>query len=89
MDFTKTCRLSEQEERCEEYESELASAREDLIDVMEGDGWVIKLVDSKELEKFIVGKTEKPVVVMFRSGLPVIYNGSLVFNVIQKIISLS
>ena len=74
---------SEQEERCEEYESELASAREDLIDVMEGDGWVIKLVDSKELEKFIVGKTDKPVVVMFRSGLPVIYNGILVFNVIQ------
>ena len=66
---------SEQEERCEEYESELASAREDLIDVMEGDGWVVKLVDSKEIEKFVVGKTDKPVVVMFRSGLPVIYNG--------------
>jgi len=66
---------SGQEERCEEYESELASAREDLIDVMEGDGWVVKLVDSKEIEKFVVGKTDKPVVVMFRSGLPVIYNG--------------
>ena len=69
---------SKQEERCEDYEGELASAREDLIDVMEGDGWVIKLVDSKQLDNFVVGKTEQPVVVMFRSGLPVIYNGNLV-----------
>ena len=71
---------SQQEERCEDFEGELASAREDLIDVMEGDGWVIKLVDSKELEKFVVGKTEQPVVVMFRSGLPVIYNGKPVWS---------
>ena len=71
---------SQQEERCEDFEGELASAREDLIDVMEGDGWVIKLVDSKELEKFVVGKTEQPVVVMFRSGLPVIYNGKSVWS---------
>ena len=70
---------SQQEERCEDYETELASAREDLIDVMEGDGWVIKLVDSKELDNFVVGKTDQPVVIMFRSGLPVIYNGSLLF----------
>ena len=67
---------SGQEERCEDYEGELASAREDLIDVMEGDGWVIKLVDSKQLENFVVGRVEQPVVVMFRSGLPVIYNGT-------------
>ena len=68
---------SEQLVRCEDYESELASAREDLIDVMEGDGWVVKLVDSKEIEKFVVGKTDEPLVVMFRSGLPVIYKGIL------------
>ena len=70
---------SKQEERCDDYEAELASAREDLIDVMEGDGWVIKLVDSKELDNFVVGKTDQPVVIMFRSGLPVIYNGNLLF----------
>ena len=33
----------------------------------------------EELDNFVVGKTEQPVVVMFRSGLPVIYNGNLLF----------
>jgi len=62
-------------ERCEEYEGELTSAREDLIDVMDGDGWVVKLVDSPVIERFYVGKTEQPLVIMFRNNLPVIYNG--------------
>ena len=31
-------------ERCEEFEGELASIREDLIDVMDGDGWVVRPV---------------------------------------------
>ena len=61
--------------RCEEYEGELTSAREDLIDVMDGDGWVVKLVDSPVIERFYVGKTEQPLVIMFRNNLPVIYNG--------------
>jgi len=62
-------------ERCGEFEGELTSIREDMIDVMEGDGWVVKLVDSPLVEDYAVGKTEQPVIVMFRKGLPVLYDG--------------
>merc|ERR1719513_100728 len=62
-------------ERCEEFEDELTSAREDMIDVMDGDGWVVKLVDSPMVEEYAVGRTDQPVIVMFRNGLPVIYDG--------------
>ena len=64
-------------ERCEEFEGELASIREDMIDVMDGDGWVVKLMDSPFVEEYAVGKTDQPVIVMFRNGLPVIYDGRL------------
>merc|ERR1719228_829252 len=46
-----------------------------MIDVLDGDGWVVKLVDSPLVEDYAVGKTEQPVTVMFRHGLPVIYDG--------------
>merc|ERR1719250_439540 len=62
-------------ERGEEFEDELTSAREDMIDVMDGDGWVVKLVDSPMVEEYAVGRTDQPVIVMFRNGLPVIYDG--------------
>merc|ERR1719317_1126509 len=62
-------------ERCEEFEDELTSAREDMIDVMDGDGWVVKLVDSPIVKEYAVGRTDQPVIVMFRNGLPVIYDG--------------
>ena len=62
-------------ERCEEFEGELTSIREDMIDAMDGDGWVVKLMDSPFVEEYAVGKTEQPVIVMFRNGLPVIYDG--------------
>ena len=61
--------------RCEEFEGELTSIREDMIDVMDGDAWVVKLMDSPLVEEYAVGKTEQPVIVMFRKGLPVIYDG--------------
>ena len=48
-------------ERCEEFEGELSSIREDLIDVMEGDRWVVKLVDSPMVQEYAVGKTDQPV----------------------------
>jgi len=63
------------QERCEEFEGELTSIREDIIDVLDGDGWVVKLNDSPIVEDFAVGNTDKPVIVMFRNGLPVIYDG--------------
>ena len=62
-------------ERCEEFEGELAIIREDMIDVMDGDGWVVKLVDSPIVKEYAVGRTDQPVIVMFRNGLPVIYDG--------------
>merc|ERR1719427_2117454 len=43
--------------------------------MMDGDGWVVKLIDSPLVEEYAVGKTDQPVIVMFRSGLPGIYDG--------------
>ena len=63
--------------RCEEFEVELSSIREDMIDMMDGDGWVVKLIDSPLVEEYAVGKTDQPVIIMFRNGLPVIYDGRL------------
>lgn len=60
-------------ERCEEFEGELASIREDLIDALE-DGWVVKLVDSK-MWHFFAFSNEQPIVVFLRSGMAVLYDG--------------
>jgi len=62
-------------EKCKEFESGLNGIKEDLSEVMNGDVTMIKLVDSPAVEDYVVGKTDKPVVVMFRSGLPVVYDG--------------
>merc|ERR1719427_1389452 len=43
--------------------------------MMDGDGWVVKLIDSPLVEEYAVGKTDQPVIIMFRNGLPVIYDG--------------
>ena len=67
-------------ERCEEFEGELTSIREDMIDVLDGDGWVVKLVDSPVMEEYAVGKTDQPVIVMFRTGLPVLYDGRISYK---------
>lgn len=60
-------------ERCEEFEGEMAAIREDFIDAVQGDAWVVKLVNSKETSKYSI--SEEPVIVLFRSGLPVLYDG--------------
>lgn len=60
-------------ERCEEFEGELASIREDLIESLE-DGWVVKLVDS-DLWQLFAFSNEKPIIVFLRSGVPVLYDG--------------
>jgi hypothetical protein len=39
------------EEKCEEFEDELAGIREDFIDML-GDGWVVKLTDSTLLPRY-------------------------------------
>ena len=65
----------ENTERCEEFEGELTGIREDLIDVMDGDGWVVKLEDSGVISQFYIDKIQEPEVIMFRNSLPVIYTG--------------
>jgi hypothetical protein len=62
-------------ERCKEFEGEVSSIREDLMEVMDGDEWVVRMVDSPMVHDYAVGKTDQPVIIMFRSGLPVIYDG--------------
>lgn len=59
-------------ERCEEFEGEMAAIREDFIDTI-GDAWVIKVLNSYIQTDFSWSK--EPVIVFFRSGLPVIYDG--------------
>jgi len=61
-------------ESCEEFESELASIREDFIDTNQGDGWLVKLINSQILNRYTPLDSE-PVTVMFRNGLPVLYDG--------------
>eukprot|EP00088_Acartia_fossae_P048563 TRINITY_DN5300_c0_g1_i13.p1 TRINITY_DN5300_c0_g1~~TRINITY_DN5300_c0_g1_i13.p1 ORF type:complete len:312 (-),score=70.77 TRINITY_DN5300_c0_g1_i13:189-1124(-) len=61
-------------ETCEEFESELASVREDFIDMMQGDGWFVKLVNSNLVSQYSP-KSDVPVTVMFRRELPVLYDG--------------
>jgi thiol-disulfide isomerase/thioredoxin len=61
-------------ESCEDFESELAGIREDFIDMMQGDGWLVKLVNSNLVAQFSP-KVDAPVTVMFRRGLPVLYDG--------------
>jgi len=62
-------------QKCKELEDGLTGIREDLMEVVNGDVTLVKLVDSKMVEDYMVGKIDKPVVIMFRSGLPVIYDG--------------
>lgn len=61
-------------ESCEEFESELAGIREDFIDMMQGDGWFVKLANSPLVHRFSPSAA-KPVIVMFRQGNPVLYDG--------------
>ena len=39
------------QDKCEEFEDELAGIREDFIDML-GDGWVVKLIDSALLPRY-------------------------------------
>ena len=54
-------------------ETELAAIREDLVDTI--NGWVVKAVGSKITEQ-LAPNAQEPLVVFFRKGLPVIYDGA-------------
>jgi len=65
----------ENAERCEEFEGELTSIREDVIDSLE-DGWVVKSVDGTLWQHFAFSN-KQPMVVFLRGGQPVLYDGGL------------
>lgn len=56
----------------DDFESELALVREDLVDSI--NAWVVKAVDSALQTDYVKDK-DKPAVVFFRGGVPVLYDG--------------
>ena len=59
---------------CQQFESELISIEEDLLEVMRG-GRVVKLMDSPMVEEYALEKLDQPVIIMFRNASPVLYDG--------------
>ena len=56
----------------------MAGIREDFIDSLQGDAWVVKVLNSKHTEEY--SSSKEPVIVLFRSGLPVLYDGEEIFK---------
>lgn len=56
---------------CNNYEKKLAHLREDLVDVMSA--WVVKAIDSQLLQLY--SNDREPVLIFFRHGLPLLYDG--------------
>ena len=57
---------------CDDYEGELAAIREDLVDSI--NAWVVKAAADSPL-KADFNPGDKPTIVFFRDGVPVLYNG--------------
>eukprot|EP00092_Neocalanus_flemingeri_P095662 GFUD01121711.1.p1 GENE.GFUD01121711.1~~GFUD01121711.1.p1 ORF type:complete len:330 (-),score=111.08 GFUD01121711.1:332-1321(-) len=62
-------------EKCTKLEEVITSVREDMMEILDGEGRLVKLMDSPNVEEYDVAKMGLPLVVMFRNGLPVIYDG--------------
>ncbi|XP_012541198.1 uncharacterized protein LOC105839433 [Monomorium pharaonis] len=58
---------------CEDYEKTLVHLREDFVDIMSA--WVVKTVDSQLLQLY--SNSKEPVLLFFRHGLPLLYDGPL------------
>lgn len=58
-------------ETCDNYENELIHLKEDLTSALIP--WVVKVVDS-QLRKIYI-PDEEPVLVFFRYGIPLLYDG--------------
>lgn len=58
---------------CNDYEERLVNLREDFVDTMSA--WVVKAVDSQLLQLY--SNTKEPVLLFFRHGLPLLYDGPL------------
>lgn len=63
----------DRETRSVDYETELASVREDLVDSL--NAWVVKAVGSGLRERYDGGAAGEPSVVFFRKSVPVLYDG--------------
>ncbi|VEN44027.1 unnamed protein product [Callosobruchus maculatus] len=60
-------------EQCEVYENLLTSVREELVETL--NTWVIKLEESHMIRLYSLD--QEPVLVFFRHGIPLLYNGPL------------
>lgn len=60
-------------EECDKYENELVSLREDLVETL--NAWVVKVVNSQMTRLYSPDK--EPVLVFFRHGVPLLYDGPL------------
>ncbi|CAG9865458.1 unnamed protein product [Phyllotreta striolata] len=60
-------------ESCDNYENELISLREELVDAL--NAWVVKVEDSQMTRLY--SQDKEPVIVFFRHGVPLLYNGPL------------
>lgn len=58
-------------EQCDNYENELTSLRDDLVDTL--NAWVVKVVDSQMTRLYSPNK--EPALVFFRHGVPLLYDG--------------
>lgn len=58
-------------EPCDNYENELTALRDDLVDTL--NAWVVKVIDSQLTRLY--SQTKEPVLVFFRHGVPLLYDG--------------
>jgi len=67
------CIISESCSSCSEVEALLSGIREELVDGLNAD--VVKLESSPLIESNFTSPAGKPLVVYFRHGIPMIYDG--------------
>ncbi len=65
----------ENDDRSSDFEGELATVREDLVDSL--NAWVVKAVGSDMAERFAGRGHQGPAVVFFRRQVPVLYDGEI------------
>jgi len=61
--------------KCQDFETEISNVKEDLIEVMDGGVDILKLVDSSLLTEYIVDPISEVLLIFFRNGVPVLYDG--------------
>ncbi len=61
------------DDRSSDFEAELATVREDLVDSL--NAWVVKAVGSPMVRRYVGKEHQGPAVVFFRRQVPVLYDG--------------